>query len=290
MTSLAAFVMRGRLQALLVAVAGAGSMLFCWLSAAVVALVTLRKGAGQGLWLLLWAVLPALALWLAVGDTSPLLLLLGTTTLALVLRATVSLPLTLLAAVAVGVLSGVSLMLFASEFLAQLVGLFDEYIAVWEQQLSSAGEAVTLARPTVPQVAGMLATSSTVAAFACLLLARYWQAALYNPGGFGAEFRKLRFPPAVSSLLLLIALALVSLDTQLGSWSMVLMVPLMFAGLALVHARVHHKGQGSGWLLGFYVAWVLLDPVKLIVVGAAVADSWIDFRKRWTQAEGGDSA
>ena len=40
--------MRGRLQALLVFVAGAGSLLFCWISAAALALVTLRKG--RGIW------------------------------------------------------------------------------------------------------------------------------------------------------------------------------------------------------------------------------------------------
>ncbi len=38
--------------------AGAGSLMFCWISAAVIALVTLRKGAGAGAWLLLWALLP----------------------------------------------------------------------------------------------------------------------------------------------------------------------------------------------------------------------------------------
>ena len=48
MHGLANFVMRGRWQALLVTVAGAGSLMFCWISAAVVALVTLRKGAGAG--------------------------------------------------------------------------------------------------------------------------------------------------------------------------------------------------------------------------------------------------
>jgi len=57
---LAEFVMRGRWQALLVTVAGAGSLLFCWLSAAVLALVTLRKGAAAGGWLLV-QVGPALA-------------------------------------------------------------------------------------------------------------------------------------------------------------------------------------------------------------------------------------
>ncbi len=59
MKGLAEFVMRGRLQALLVIVAGAGSLLFCWISAAALALVTLRKGAGAGAWLFMWALLPA---------------------------------------------------------------------------------------------------------------------------------------------------------------------------------------------------------------------------------------
>ena len=74
---LAAFAMRGRMPALLLTVAGAGSLLFCWISAAVVALVTLRKGAGEGAWLLLWALLPAGALLYVLGDSGPLTLLLG---------------------------------------------------------------------------------------------------------------------------------------------------------------------------------------------------------------------
>ena len=60
MRGLAEFIMRGRWQALAVAVLGAGSLLFGWLSAAAVALVTLRKGVTDGSWLVLWALLPAL--------------------------------------------------------------------------------------------------------------------------------------------------------------------------------------------------------------------------------------
>ncbi len=56
-----------------------------------------------------------------------------------------------------------------------------------------------------------------------------------------------------------------------------------FAGLALVHARVRHREQGMGWLTGFYAAWLLLDPVKILVVGVAIADSWFDFRQRWAR-------
>ena len=44
MRGLAEFTMRGRWQALGIAVLGAGSLLFGWISAAAIALVTLRKG------------------------------------------------------------------------------------------------------------------------------------------------------------------------------------------------------------------------------------------------------
>ncbi len=107
MKGLAEFVMRGRFQALLVAVAGAGSLLFCWISAAVLALVTLRKGAGAGRLVVCCGrcCRPGLLLY-AYGDSGPLALLLGTMVLALVLRATVNLPLAVLAGVPVGVVTG----------------------------------------------------------------------------------------------------------------------------------------------------------------------------------------
>ncbi len=64
MKALAQFVMRGRFQARLVAVVGAGSTPFCWISASVIALITLRRGVPQGFSLLAWAVMPAAAMLL----------------------------------------------------------------------------------------------------------------------------------------------------------------------------------------------------------------------------------
>ena len=68
------------------------------------------------------------------------------------------------------------------------------------------------------------------------------------------------------------------------TWAVICALPLSFAGLALMHARAAAKGQGSGYLAVFYTAWVLFDPVKLFVMGFAIADSWIDFRSRWVKA------
>ena len=290
MKGLAAFAMRGRFQALLITVASSGSLLFCWLGAAVVALVTLRKGAGAGAWLLLWGLLPAGTLAYLVGDSGPLALLLGTTLLAVILRTTVSLPMAVLASVATGGLTGLAMMAFGGVYLDQVVTYFGEFLAGLEQQLSQGGEPVVLARPSATQVAGMMGAGSAMTSVLCLLLARYWQAALYNPGGFGSEFRSLYYPPAVAAALALLAVALSSLGMGYRTWAMICLIPLSFAGLALVHARVAHRGQGKGWLTGFYVAWLFFDPVKLLVLFAAIADSWMNFRQRWAAEKGTDVA
>jgi hypothetical protein len=65
------------------------------------------------------------------------------------------------------------------------------------------------------------------------------------------------------------------------------MVPLTFCGLALVHSWADAKGHGSGWLTAFYVAWVLFDPSKALLVGLVVIDAIFDFRSRW--ATGGSN-
>jgi hypothetical protein len=286
MKGLASFVMRGRFQALMVTVAGAGSLLFCWLSAAVLALVTLRKGAGAGAGLLAWALLPSGALLYAYGDSGPVTMLVGTTVLAMVLRSTVSLPTAILASIPVGAITGLGLVAFGGQYLDQIVDVFGQFLATMEQQLSQGGEPVVLARPDATQVAGMMGAGTAASSVMCLLLARYWQAALYNPGGFGEEFRALYYPPAVSTALALATIAIASLGAEYRTWAMICVLPLALVGLALVHARVLARSQGKGWLTGFYVAWVIFDPIKLLVVFVAIADSWFNFRQRWTGKPG----
>lgn len=286
MKGLAEFIMRGRFQALLVGVAGAGSLLFCWISAAAVALVTLRKGAGPGAWLLMWTLLPAGTLMVAFGDSGPLSLLLSTMALALVLRSTVNLPLAILASMLVGTATGLAMVAFGSAYLDQIVAYFGDFLASLEQQLSQGGEQVVLARPDALQIAGMLGAGTASTAVLCLLLARYWQAALYNPGGFGGEFKALYYSATVGTALALAAIALASLGSQYRTWALICLIPLNFAGLALVHARVEARGRGRSWLTGFYVAWLLFDPVKLLVVFVAIADGWLNFRQRWGASPG----
>ncbi|MEM0954576.1 MAG: hypothetical protein AAGI24_10595 [Pseudomonadota bacterium] len=290
MKALATYVMKGRTQALWVSVLGASALLFCWLSAAVLALVTLRKGPAEGGYLLAWAVLPAAFLLGVFGDAGPLGMILGTTALAIALRWSVSWELTLCASTGIGLLTGLSLLAFGENYLQELEAYFAALFENLQAQLAStqgtAGREVTLVAPGPVSIAGLLGLMNSLSCVVCLLLARWWQAQLYNPGGFRQEFHGLRFSTGTSAATVLLMLGISSLGMEYRPWAALFGLPLSLAGLGLMHARVAYRGQGSAYLTLFYLLWVTLDAVKVIVIGLAIADSWFDFRQRWRRSKG----
>jgi len=292
MRGLANYAMSGRYRALLIAVASSGSLLFGWIGCAVVALVTLRQGFREGAWLLLWALLPAVVLTRLTGDSSFLALLLGTSVLAATLRVTVSLPLTALCTTAVAMLTGLGLLAFGEALLAELARVFEEFFRQLAQQSQQrdAATAIVLQPPTQLQLAGMMGTAIGTLSFLCLTLARYWQAALYNPGGFGQEWRALRFPPTLVFALLVAAIALASAGLSFRSWAAALLLPLTIGGFALLHAHARKRGSSTTWLTTLYIVWLLLDVAKLALVGLVAADALLDFRARWRRQGGPPAA
>lgn len=278
--------MSGRYRALLLAVASSGSLLFAWIGAAVVALVILRKGSREGLWLVLWASLPAFLVTTVSGDSSALAMLLGTAILALVLRASVSLALTAVASAGVAIATGLGLLVFGQPLLTELAGLFAQFFAALETQtLEAGGEPLGLAPPTLTQLAGMMGTANGGLSFLCLALARYWQGALYNPGGFGSEFRALQLPKTLIWALVMAAVGFAAVGLAFRSWGAAMLLPLTIAGFALLHARARHRRQSSFWMSGIYVAWLVFDAAKLGLVGLVLADTVMNFRDRWKDAE-----
>ena len=287
MRGLAEFIMRGRWQALGVAVLGSGSLLFGWVSAAAIALVTLRNGSASGGWLTLWAILPAIIIAVISGDTGSVLLLLGTFSLAVILRESVSLSLAVMASVPLALLGGAALTLFNGVFLQELVATFNQALAQFEQELAQ-GEAAEMVfnGVSVPQVAALLATGNAVIALLSLILGRYWQASLYNPGGFGEEFRALRLPVGAVLLMASAALVLWWMGADWRVWSAVVVLPLTIVGFSLLHAFAKRAGKGVTWLALMYALWIVLDPVKWLWVGCVVIDTFADVRGRWSRSAG----
>lgn len=257
---------------------------FGWFGAAVVGLVTLRKGWIEGALLLLWASIPAAGWLIMVQDPGPLVVLTGVVLLSYVLRVTTSWSYVLGVCVVLGL--PISLLFSVTsdaaidqiiDFLAELSKQSGEQVAIQDADRS------VLAHMLV----GLFTASQLCAMILSLALARWWQSVLYNPGGFGDEFRHLRLAPGmVLTLVTLMVLCYLSGEAYLGSWILVLMVPLLVASIALVHWMVNKRKLAGNWLVVFYLLllffWQFMLPLLAIV---AVTDSWIDLRKRISAGE-----
>ena len=290
MRGLAEFIMRGRWQALGVAVLGSGSLLFGWVSAAAIALVTLRRGTAAGGWLVLWALLPAVVITAMTGDTGSVMLLAGAFGLAVVLRETVNLSLAVMASVPLAILSGMALIVLNGPFLEELITTFNQALAQLEQDLQQEGsQQLAFNALSIPQVAALLATGNAVIAVLSLMLGRYWQALLYNPGGFGSEFRSLKMPQGAVLAMASAALVLWWLGPEWRVWSAVAVLPLTVVGFALIHAYAARTRKRLGWLTLMYLLWIVLDPMKWLWVACVVIDAFADFRSRWSPSSGDDS-
>jgi hypothetical protein len=280
MRVIAEFAMRGRSQALMLSIGGITLPLLSWFGAAVVGLVTLRRGWYEGLMLVLWAALPAVGWLVMVSDPAPLMILLGAAILAYVLRITSSWSHVLGVATVLGLPASWLFELTSARLIDQVVVFFIEVSEQpGNQPLSLADDGPVLERLVV----GMVAAGQLSIMLAAVTLARWWQSVLYNPGGFGEEFRGLRLLPGLTAtLILLMVLCYASGNMYLSSWTLVLVVPFLVSGIALVHWTVATKRLGGNWLVVFYLLMLFsMQLVLPVLVIMAVADSWMDLRKRF---------
>lgn len=283
MRALADFIMRGRVQATLVVVVSAVLPLLFWLSAAAGSLVLLRRGFKDASTVIAFGLLPAVAIW-AFGDPSTLLVLLGTLGLAALLRAGHSWSRVLLSSVVLGLVYSLILDAVLRETFEVLAKALSEALPQIEGKPVIPGELI--GPVLVASTAVMLQLFSVLA----LMLARYWQAALYNPGGFGREFRALKLPRAV----MLALVATMVLGPFIGPQFIVLAsassLVLVLAGIALMHGLVAQGRLAGFWLVGMYVTLpLIMQLIYPLLVVLAIVDSLIDFRGR-KSPEGNDSA
>ena len=230
------------------------------------------------------SLLPALIWWLQMGDTRVLLVLLGSSSLALVLRASESWVRTLLVSVALGLVYSVML---GAAFRPQIEALAQEIVKILPlalgdlyQQLS-VDERARFASLIAPVLTGLIAALLQVVSVLSLILGRYWQALLYNPGGFGREFRSIRIPAGPAMLLLACMVVGPNFGPQMALLAPICSVPLVFAGLALIHGLVARKRLAKFWLVGLYVTLLLfMQLIYPLLVVLAIVDSLIDFRGR----------
>jgi hypothetical protein len=273
MDRIAALVLSGRLPAFALAALLGLIPLTAWASAVVVCLVALRKGLVEALWPLLGATIPAVMAW-NMGDTGFMGMLLSSLIGALVLGSTQRLDQALL----VMTLAGSLLLLCVLE-------LFPDRLEVLEAFYRSTID--QLAMPELKELdlgsylVQSVSWSVSWIAWLTLLAARWQQARLFNPGGFKQSFHRLRLKPAATGGLL-IAMMACQYQSGLEAWMSILVMPLVMAGVALIHGWVGLKKQGASPLWVMYIGF--LPPFVVVtlpvLLGLAVVDSFVDFRNR----------
>ena len=306
MKVLAAYIVSGRWQAILVAVISGvltilippfGGLLN-YLAAAVVALVTLHVGVLAGLQIMAIAAAITLLFYQLLGVQA---------VVALVLVLMLWLPCWMTAAVLQQTNSLAQAMRTATLFgvclLLLVFGLYGNPAAWWIEQLQQVEATLTEAGISFPALAdvqllqevsglmtGVVFASLVIGVIASLLLARWWQSVLVHPGAFRDEFYALRLGNTnglVTLGIMLIARFTDGTVSEFGAQlAMIMLVPYLLVGLAVIHSLLKRKGRGGGWLVAVYVLLTIVPQAALLLAAGGLLDTWIDFRRRLARDEG----
>lgn len=275
MSSLANWVMKKRLNAIIGVMAFGLIPVMFWLAAAILGLVVLRKGVKEGIPVLAWGCLPALVLWAVQGDATALLVLVDVMLLSYLLRSTMSWSWVLLAGSFLAVVSTLVQPLLMGDVLNMAVALI-------QKVLTSEGVDVPDRDIIFSQAVMAVSIFQVVIAIVSLFLARKWQAGLYNPGGLRAEFHQLRLPIPFSLVLGGMILIGEGLGGSFSIFSQAAIPALVLPGLALIHGILAKKEIGIVGLIAFYLVgfFVLNMYFVNVLVTLCVIDSFVDIRSR----------
>ena len=301
MKALADFIVSGRFQAILVAalsgilafLAPPWSTLLVYLGAASIALVTLRIGPSKGLQVLGIATLLTGLFYQLAGVSAAaiaitlLMMWLPCWIASGVLWRTTRMALAMLSGAGVGLL-----------VLVLIYAVYGDPAPWWFERLQQLEEALeqsglfaqgtsteALMQDLSRLMTGVVLASLVLSALCSVLLGRWWQALQVNPGGLRTEFNNLRFGQT-TGLLTLAAMIFAQLASggvrdMAAQAVMIMLVPYLFAGLAVIHGLVAGAGRGRGWLIAVYVLLAILPQSTLLLAGGGLLDTWIDFRRRF---------
>jgi hypothetical protein len=290
MKFLAAYIMRGRVEAILVASSTAMMSLMLAplsiVSSATVALVTLRRGAKEGFLILACASLAAGILAALTQVSSQFILLyalflwLPVWLIAIVLREGRHLSLAVEIAVCIGFVGVCVYYLFNNN-------PADMWRQVMPRMVPAKAPIDNVAQAIDQMAPFMTGIASAGAVFGMLLglfLGRWWQAILFNPGGFKTEFLSLTSRPKLALVCLAIlvtAMAELGKISEIASNAAILIFVLYtFVGIAVLHTLFSRLNIGNLAVPMFYITLFMIPHTMLPVALVGLADTWLDIRKR----------
>lgn len=299
--ALASFIIKGRNQSVLAvtvfAILSFMMPLTAYFSAAALALVILANGNREGVVVVATATLALSALgWFVLGSPYAgisflVAIWLPIWLLTIVHRQYARLDFTLLLASLIGLLLLCAIYVAIGEPSQYWRLLFDEIVpSIAEQthrQQTEINELKQALELMAPYLTGMLIGMTLIGLICSLMIARWWQAGLFNPGGFKKEFYQFEVH---RNLTLVVVSALVLSYTTgdvYGSFfrdaAVIASIPFFFQGLSVAHniSILTTQQLGSVWLIIFYMMLLLTLPQSLILTALlGVADSWAKMRQR----------
>ena len=268
------------------------------ISGAALGLVTLRRGGGPGMQVMLTSLIVSVLLSQALmGSAAPVFgFVLGAWlpiwALAMLLRWTSDQGIAMLAAAGLAGLTSIAMHVVTGDVNAW----WTEQLARSVASLGAEGARIDLERmAALAQILPIALAIAVVSGLvAMLLLARWWQSLLYNPGGFREEFHALVLPAAVSSLAAICGVGVLVQRLQspgIGlAMELLMVMVVLFAvqGLAVTHHRAAARAVRRGWLVGIYMALLVVSQVALVALAAVgLADTFVDFRGIRSKASAG---
>ncbi len=300
---LAQFVMRGRWQAASTATGFALlgilfpllGMVASLLSGAAVGLVTLRAGGAAGGQVILIGSLFLTIFASAVFGHTGLGVVLGASfwapiwLTALVLRYSIDLRAAVLAAMTLGAVTLFAVHLGVADLTSRWQALLHTLLLPLQQERMAQSQQIVHAIDQLAQVmTGLLIAGVVLGTILTLFLARYWQAQLYNPGGFKTEVAQLQLGRAVGVLTLLVLGITATLQSALSfELVLVLLTGLFIQGVLIIHVLNERLRYSSGWLVLFYFFLVIAFPqVGSLLAAIGLIDCFANLRRRIGQSGG----
>ncbi len=282
--------MRGRMQAMIVAATLAIVSLIMppvsIVSSASVALVTLRRGAVEGLIVLGCSTAVAGLLgYFLVGNFQFVLLYgmvlwLPVWMISIILREGRYLSLAVEIAVLLGVLGVIGFYLYNADLAVMWKAILTQMVPPNAPVVDITHTLDVLSH----YMTGIVAAASVFGLLFGLFLARWWQALLYNPGGFKQEFLSLNTHPrlALGSIVVVVIAALSSGVLSEIAWNItiLLLVLYVFIGTAVLHALFASMKLGRFMVPMFYVTLFLIPHAMLPVALVGLSDAWMNLRNK----------
>jgi len=255
-------------------------------SSAAVALVTLRRGAFEGLYVLVCSSFVAWLIGFLILDNYQfelsylMIQWLPVWVISIILREGRHLSLAVEIAILIGIFGVIGFYLYSPEPAAM-------WKAVLSQMVPADAPVADIQR-TIDVLShymtGVVAAGSVFGLLLGLFLGRWWQANLYNPGGFKQEFLALDTKPRLSiGSIVVVAIALTSpgvISEIAWNVSILLFVLYTVTGTSVLHTVFSKMKLGRYMVPMLYITLFLIPHAMLLVAVVGLSDPWLDLRKK----------